>query len=81
MVARRTAEVSNFLDMLRSASSNDNDSSRALETVHPEWKVCYAEISSSLFLLSTCLSIFVASVDGETLPNALIMFPCNLQKS
>lgn len=39
VVARRTAEVSNFLDMLRSASSNDNDSSRALETVHPEWKI------------------------------------------
>ncbi|XP_023528896.1 uncharacterized protein LOC111791682 [Cucurbita pepo subsp. pepo] len=36
VVARRTAEVSNFLDMLRSASSNG--SSRASETVHSEWK-------------------------------------------
>ncbi|XP_038903792.1 uncharacterized protein LOC120090292 [Benincasa hispida] len=39
VVARRTAEVSNFLDMMRSASSNDNDSSRASETVHSEWKI------------------------------------------
>ncbi|KAG7017516.1 hypothetical protein SDJN02_19381 [Cucurbita argyrosperma subsp. argyrosperma] len=36
VVARRTAEVSNFLDMLRSASSNG--SSRASETAHSEWK-------------------------------------------
>lgn len=40
VIERRTAEVSNFLDMLRSASSNVNDSSsKASETVHPEWKV------------------------------------------
>lgn len=51
VVARRSAEVSNFLDMLRSPSSNDNASSRASETAHSEWKVCYTEISSSLFLL------------------------------
>ncbi|KAA0043794.1 Mitotic checkpoint serine/threonine-protein kinase BUB1, putative isoform 1 [Cucumis melo var. makuwa] len=39
VVLRRTAEVSNFLDMLRSASSNDNASSRASETGHSEWKM------------------------------------------
>lgn len=51
VIERRTAEVSNFLDMLRSASSNVNDSSsKASETVHPEWKVCYAKMLFSLFL-------------------------------
>ena len=66
VVARRTAEVSNFLDMLRSASSNG--SSRASETVHSEWKVCYAHISSSLFLL---FLIFWGIA---------CMFPCNMQR-
>ncbi|KAG7028169.1 hypothetical protein SDJN02_09349 [Cucurbita argyrosperma subsp. argyrosperma] len=39
VLRKRTAEVSNFLDMLRSASGNGNDSSRASEMEHHEWKV------------------------------------------
>ncbi|XP_023539673.1 uncharacterized protein LOC111800288 isoform X1 [Cucurbita pepo subsp. pepo] len=39
VLRKRTAEVSNFLDMLRSASGNGNDSSRASEMEHHEWKM------------------------------------------
>ena len=46
VLRKRTAEVSNFLDMLRSASGNGNDSSRASEMEHHEWKVRYTRISS-----------------------------------
>ncbi|XP_023005700.1 uncharacterized protein LOC111498625 isoform X2 [Cucurbita maxima] len=39
VIRKRTAEVSNFLDMLRSTSGNGNDSSRASEMEHHEWKM------------------------------------------
>ncbi|KAF3442773.1 hypothetical protein FNV43_RR16690 [Rhamnella rubrinervis] len=39
MIEKRTAEVSNFLDMLRSASANDIGGLKTCETSHPEWKL------------------------------------------
>ena len=39
-VETRAAEVSKFLDMLRSVSSDGSDRSKPS---HPEWKVCYVD--------------------------------------
>ncbi|KAK7828532.1 uncharacterized protein LOC111990545 [Quercus suber] len=39
VIEKRTAEVSNFLDMLRSASVNDNEGLKASEKSHAEWKL------------------------------------------
>ncbi|KAF3969310.1 hypothetical protein CMV_006887 [Castanea mollissima] len=39
VIEKRTAEVSNFLDMLRSASVNDNEGLKAREKSHAEWKL------------------------------------------
>ncbi|KAK9290902.1 hypothetical protein L1049_009081 [Liquidambar formosana] len=39
VLERRTVEVSNFIDMLRSASVNDNEASKTRETPHAEWKL------------------------------------------
>ncbi|KAE8125254.1 hypothetical protein FH972_020085 [Carpinus fangiana] len=39
VIEKRTAEVSHFLDMLRSVSVSDNEGSKASERSHPEWKL------------------------------------------
>ncbi|KAL0015446.1 hypothetical protein SO802_002515 [Lithocarpus litseifolius] len=39
VIEKRTAEVSNFLDMLRSTSVNDNEGLKASEKSHAEWKL------------------------------------------
>ncbi|KAF8396349.1 hypothetical protein HHK36_017966 [Tetracentron sinense] len=39
IVERRTVEVSNFLDMLRSSSRNDSDVSKNHDTPHADWKL------------------------------------------
>ncbi|KAG2683136.1 hypothetical protein I3760_10G019100 [Carya illinoinensis] len=39
VIERRTAEVSYFLDMLRSASTDDNEGLNASERSHAEWKL------------------------------------------
>nr|XP_015870730.2 uncharacterized protein LOC107407909 isoform X1 [Ziziphus jujuba var. spinosa]XP_024925672.2 uncharacterized protein LOC107407909 isoform X1 [Ziziphus jujuba var. spinosa]XP_048321616.1 uncharacterized protein LOC107407909 isoform X1 [Ziziphus jujuba var. spinosa] len=39
LIEKRTAEVSNFLDMLRSVSVNDNAEYKTPETSQPEWKL------------------------------------------
>ncbi|GKV01349.1 hypothetical protein SLEP1_g13905 [Rubroshorea leprosula] len=39
VLKKRTAEVSNFLNMLRSASVNDLELSKTREASHGEWKV------------------------------------------
>ncbi|XP_068650516.1 uncharacterized protein [Aristolochia californica] len=39
VLKRRTAEVSKFLQMLRSASGNNKDSSRTLKTTENDWKL------------------------------------------
>lgn len=40
VVEKKTAEVSKFLDMLRSASVDDDEVSKTTEGSHGEWKVC-----------------------------------------
>ncbi|TXG58107.1 hypothetical protein EZV62_015936 [Acer yangbiense] len=39
VVERKTIEVSNFLDMLRSASVNETEASKTSEALHGEWKL------------------------------------------
>lgn len=39
VLEKRTTDVSNFLDMLRSASVNENEISKTRETPHVEWKL------------------------------------------
>jgi hypothetical protein len=39
LIDKRTAEVSYFLDMLRSVSVNDNEGLKASEKSHAEWKL------------------------------------------
>lgn len=42
VIEEKTAEVSNLLDMLRSACIVDDKGLTTCETTsHPEWKVCY----------------------------------------
>lgn len=41
VIEKRTNEVSNFLQMLRSASVDDYDGSKMKETSHRGWKVRY----------------------------------------
>lgn len=42
VIEKRTAELSNFLDMLRSVSENSYEGSKTHDTAsHPEWKVWY----------------------------------------
>lgn len=40
VLEKKMTEVSYFLDMLRSASASEHETSKAAQTSHGEWKVC-----------------------------------------
>lgn len=59
VVENRSKEVSNFIGMLRSASSCDNLSTKASRASHGDWKVSFHTARNiALFLGYRCLCEF-----------------------
>lgn len=54
VVQRRTAEVSNFLQMLRSSLGNKSEATMTHGISHSDWKVCSLLLCVSIYMYNMC---------------------------